>query len=193
MVSCDIGGVGGTSGDWVPATTGDTGGSAASIPVIATTSGSAVASAVSAVTVPLASSASDTVGELSIAPSELLSIFSWRGLFRGLPPLIMTTKLKTGGGSTGVMGGGAAVGAAAPLDAAPGVSACTAPWPRDRPREEGRSPRLVLRLRGLRDLGGEGVKDCAGSNNRCPCAGVLHPMQLRLVQGFWYWHSRQHQ
>ena len=91
------------------------------------------------------------------------------------------------------MGGGATVGAAAPLDAAPGVSACASPWPRDRPREEGRSPRPVLRLRGLRDLRGEGDKGCIGSNRRCPCAGLLHPMQLRLEQGFWYLHSLQHQ
>ena len=185
MVSCDIGGMGSTSGNWVPATTGDTGGSAASIPVIATTSGSAVASAVSAVTVPLASSASDSVGELSIAPSELLSIFSWRGLFRGLIPFIMMFSLKTDGGSMGVMGCGAIVRAAAPLDAAPGVSACTAPWPRDRPREEGRSPRLVLRPRGLRDLGGGrrqrlrwveqpvSLRRSAAPNAVAPCTGIL--------------------
>ena len=74
--------------------------------------------------------------------SELLRCLFGRGLFMGLAPPTITTTLIIG-----------AVAAAAPLDAAPGVSVWATPSPRDRLREGRRRC-----LRGLRDLTGEAAK-----------------------------------
>ena len=173
--------LGGVGGHRVAMAPGDMSGRAAMLRIMVVTSASAVAS--TAFTVASPASVSDTVGELATTPSELLSFLSGRGLFKVLLLPTMTTKLNTGSVGTVAAGGGAAAGAAAPLDAAPGVSVCATPLPRGRPREEDRSPRLVLRVRGLRDLAGDGVNGWFGSNNRCPCAGLPHPMQLRLQEG----------
>ena len=158
---CCIGEANGVHGDWAPVTKGDTGGSAAIISVMTTTSsesGSMVAPTVSAVAVAIAS-ATAAISVPPGTPSELVSdSFAWRRLFTDLLPLIVRctiaatsagvnamplaigkTRLKTGGGETVIGICGTSAGAAAPLDDAPGVlDACTVPRPRDRPREEDR-------------------------------------------------------
>ena len=168
--------LGGAGGHRVAMAPGDMSGRAAILRIMAVTSASAVAS--TAFTVASPASVSDTVGELATAPSELLSFLSGRGLFKALLLPTTTTKLNIGGVGTVAAGGGAAAGAAAPLDAAPGVSVRATPSPRGRSREGGRRC-----LRGLRDLAGEDVNGWFGSNSRCPCAGLPHPMQLRLQEG----------
>ena len=136
-------------------------GKAAMLRIMVDTAASAVASAAFTVTSP--ASVSDPVGGPAAASSELLSFLLGRGLFKA--PLLPTTTTTLIIGCVGAVaaGGGAAAEAAAPLDAAPGVSVCATPSPRGRLREGCRRC-----LRGLRDLAGEDVKGWFGSKSRCP-------------------------